>query len=181
MFHEISRRTRTGPEVNSGSMADIAFLLLIFFLLTTTIFYDAGILVKLPPFNKDPVFSHPPAKNVLAIHINADNQLLIEGQPGQVEQLKKTAIEFITNPGQSPNLPSNPKKAIISLQNDRGTKYSTYIEVYNELRAAYNEIWENESLKRFGTSFEALPSSYQRLIRADFPLVISEAEATEYE
>lgn len=178
MFSKKDRRT--GTAINAGSMADIAFLLLIFFLVTTTILMDEGILVKLPPWdvNQEPIITN--ADNVLKVLINADNKLLVEGEITEVLQLKGKAKEFISNPNHDPNLPSSPTKAIISLQNDRSTAYETYLGVYNELRSAYNELWHEKARAVYGKSYEGLAGWQQREIRKQVPLIISEAEPSNF-
>jgi biopolymer transport protein ExbD len=168
-------------EVNAGSMADIAFLLLIFFLVTTTIDVDKGVLVKLPPWSYEP----PPelkmnTRNVYSVLVNANNELLVRGEPKSVKSLREDTKVFIMNPRKMADMAESPKKAIISLKNDRGTSYETYLEVYNELKAAYNELREEEALKRHGKSFEFLSRDEQRSIRSAIPLVISEAEPTNF-
>ena len=130
-------------EINAGSMADIAFLLLIFFLVTTTMDVDSGIARKLPPMPDEEMQeddSQINAKNIYVVLINTNNQLLVEGELMDISQLREGAKRFINNNGIDPNLSDNPDKAIISLQNDRGTEYKTYIQVQNELAAAYNEL-----------------------------------------
>lgn len=176
-----SRRERKAPEVNAGSMADIAFLLLIFFLVTTQIVVDKGVLVKLPPWSNEP----PPemklnSRNVYSVLVNANNDLLVRGEPKDIQNLREDAKIFIMNPQRLENMAEKPTKAIISLKNDRGTSYKTYLEVYNELKAAYNELREEEANKRHGMSFEYLERDLQKAIRADIPLVISEAEPTNF-
>lgn len=174
-------RDRLSNEINAGSMADIAFLLLIFFLVTTTIVEDKGILVKLPPWSDEPPdIAKLKTRNVYSVLVNADNQLLVRGDFMQIDDLKEKTKEFIANPTRREDLSESPKKAIISLKNDRGTNYKTYLEVYNELRAAYNELWEAESLKRHNRSYEELPNALKRSIREDIPLIISEAEPTNF-
>lgn len=116
----MKKRRRLKNEVSAGSMADIAFLLSIFFLVTTTIDIDKGIQVKLPPFEEYPPTPLPP-KNVLSVKINAENDLLVEGEEAVLQDLKATTIEFISNPEQKIDLPTKPKNAIISLQHDRAT------------------------------------------------------------
>lgn len=175
------KRERKAPEVNAGSMADIAFLLLIFFLVTTTIAVDSGVLVKLPPWSNEP----PPemklnSRNVYSVLVNANNDLLVRGEPKPIEQLKEDTKIFIMNPQKLENMAEKPTKAIISLKNDRGTSYGTYVEVYNELKAAYNELRNEEANKRFGKDFQYLDRVKQREIRDDIPLVISEAEPTNF-
>lgn len=175
------KSNRSDNAINAGAMADIAFLLLIFFLVTTTILDETGISVKLPPYTDDPIIPLPIAdRNSLIIKVNAQNQLMVEGQEMSVAQLRDYTKIFILNPTQNPGLARSPKKAIISLQNDRSTHYDIYIAVYNELKGAYHEIWDEQSKKQYGFAFEQLPSANQKVIRDDFPMVISEAEPTEY-
>lgn len=178
----LKRSRRKGTGVNASSMADIAFLLLIFFLVTTTIMIDQGITVKLPPYaeNDNLTFQKVKDRNVLRVLVNSSNELLVEGERGWIRNLKNQAIQFITNPNQSPKLSESPKRAVISLQNDRGTTYETYIAVYNELKAAYNEIWDKEAQKRFGFKYDDLENKDKKAIQADYPLVISEAEPTDF-
>ncbi len=170
---------RLDPAVNAGSMADIAFLLLIFFLVTTTIVNDKGIRVALPP-----IANTPPKPinqdNVLTVKVNASNQLLVEGQMTQVEDLRAFTKEFIMNPQEREDRPSKPTAAIVSLQNDRSTSYDTYINVYNELRAAYNELWEEQAQQIYNASYKSLSKAQQKSVRAIIPLVISEAEPSDY-
>lgn len=175
----MKKRTRLKNEVSAGSMADIAFLLLIFFLVTTTIDVDKGISVKLPPIVDAPPMT-PPSKNVLSIKINADNELLVEGERSELADLKGRAIKFISNPEKLSTLPTKPKNAIISLQHDRSTQYTDYIHVYNELKAAYNHLWEEQSQKLYKRSFKALDKKQVRQIRKGIPFVISEAEPVDY-
>lgn len=176
-----SSRDRMKNEINAGSMADIAFLLLIFFLVTTTIAEDKGILVKLPPWSEDePDITKLKTRNVYSVLVNANNQLLVRGEEKKLKNLKDNTIEFITNPNRADDLAESPTKAIISLKNDRGTSYKTYLEVYNELRAAYNSIWEDQAQKRYSKAYDDLPIAYKKAIRGDFPLVISEAEPTAF-
>jgi len=148
---------RSAPEVNAGSMADIAFLLLIFFLVTTTIETDSGLNRKLPPI-EDVV--DPPIikeKNILPVVINKNNQLLVEEELVELKDLRSVAMDFLDNGGgkgedacdfcrgkRSPSSSDNPEKAIISLKNDRETAYKVYIAVQNELVAAYNELRNRE-------------------------------------
>jgi len=173
------KKRRINASVNAGSMADIAFLLLIFFLVTTTITQDAGISIKLPPYDTDPIMTPISERNVFTVKVNKENQLLVESEYLQMEQLRERAKEFIMNPNRA-NLPSDPKKTVISLQNDRQTSYETYVEVYNELKGAYNEIWNAVAQRDYQIAYAQLPKAQQNEIRKQIPLVISEAEPSEY-
>ena len=176
-----SSRDRMKNEINAGSMADIAFLLLIFFLVTTTIAEDKGVLVKLPPWSNEPPENlKMNTRNVYSVLVNADNQLLVRGQPMRVEDLKDNTKLFISNPRKEEDKAENPKKAIISLKNDRGTKYRTFLTVYNELKAAYRELRDEEAAKRYGKKYENLSKDQRAAIRSEIPLVISEAEPTNF-
>ncbi len=196
---------RSAPEVNAGSMADIAFLLLIFFLVTTTIETDKGINSKLPPIEDQP--EDPPPikqKNIFMVLVNQNNKLLVEDEPMQLTNLREAAIEFLDNGGGTgdeacnycqgsadPESSDNPVKAIISLQNDRETEYGTYIAVRNELTAAYNALRNREAQRLFGTSFVELERRFNDpdfdgdtdklkekigRIRDMYPMKLSEAE-----
>jgi len=177
-----SVKDRVSNEINAGSMADIAFLLLIFFLVTTTIDVDKGVLVKLPPWSdEEPDITKLKKRNVFSVLVNAQNQLLVRGEPTQVTELKERTKEFIANPQRREDLSESPNKAIISLKNDRGTKYGTYLEVYNEVKAAYSELWNEECQRKYGQTYsDDLPLAIRKEIRAKFPLVISEAEPTNF-
>ncbi|MDA8728784.1 biopolymer transporter ExbD [Flavicella sp.] len=152
---------RENSEINAGSMADIAFLLLIFFLVTTTMDVDSGISRKLS--EKPPLDYKPPIikmKNILEININRNDQLLVEDEVMELEDIKQTTIEFLDNGGgigktvddvvgspcdycngkKSESSSDHPNKAIISVQSDRGTSYGMYITVQNELLSAYTEL-----------------------------------------
>ena len=148
---------RSAPEVNAGSMADIAFLLLIFFLVTTTIPKDSGINRKLPPIeppNEEDVVIKQ--KNIFTVLLNGKDQLLVEDNLMELKDLRTAAIEFLDNGGdgscnycngaKNPKSSDNPDKAIISLKNERETSYSAYISVQNELVAAYNELRNRRAL-----------------------------------
>lgn len=177
-----SSRDRMSNEINAGSMADIAFLLLIFFLVTTTIVEDKGILVKLPPWSDEP----PPIqqlneRNVYSVLVNAQNELLVRGERMRIEDLRENAKSFIANPNSRPDYAESPKNAIISLKNDRGTEYKTYLEVYNELKGAYNELWTELSMRRYGEPYsDDMEFARKKAIRDEIPFVISEAEMTSF-
>ena len=165
---------RSSPEVNAGSMADIAFLLLIFFLVTTTIETDSGISRKLPPMQEEEV--EPPIikqKNIFQVIVNRNNQLLVEDEIMELGDLREAAKKFLDNGGgvgpeacdycqgaKSPESSDNPDKAVIMLVNDRQTEYGTYIAVQNELVAAYNELRDRTAQRLYGKSFTKMEADY---------------------
>ncbi|MFZ2284697.1 MAG: biopolymer transporter ExbD [Lutibacter sp.] len=172
---------RENPEINAGSMADIAFLLLIFFLVTTTMDVDSGIARKLPEKTDQQSDVIVKEKNVLDIVVNRNNQLLVENEYVKVTDIKRLAMKFIDNGGglgtpidnkpgepcdycggaKDPNSSDHPTKAIISLQSDRGTTYGMYVSIQNEIEAAYNELRNNLATKRYGRSYDALLQDYE--------------------
>lgn len=182
------------PEIPSSSLADIAFLLLIFFLVTTTMDIDSGLERRLPPWvPEDQVDDNtPPIKerNVFVVLVNKENQLLVEGELCQVKDLREKAKEFLTNPRRLENLPEMESKtfdiigdyevihksAVISLRNDVGTTYSMYIEVQNELVAAINELRETFAADKFNKKYKDLTEEERDIVTAVFPQKISEAE-----
>jgi biopolymer transport protein ExbD len=182
---------RAAPEINAGSMADIAFLLLIFFLVTTTMDVDTGITRKLPPpveNNDDDI--EVKDRNVLKILINSHDRLLIDGKPGNVQNLKRKAMDFMAiHPGDDSYPEYDPKfieelgierlmsKGVISLKNDRGTSYEMYIKVQNELAAAFNEMKDELSIQLFGLKYSQLIDEKKiKGINKAVPVRISEAE-----
>lgn len=164
---------RAAPEVNAGSMADIAFLLLIFFLVTTTIETDTGINRKLPPIDESDEDVIIKQKNIFTVLINGKDQLLVEEELMELKNLRKAAVEFLDNGGgtgedacsyckgkKSPSSSDNPDKAIISLKNERETTYSTYISVQNELVAAYNQLRDRRALELYGVTLTEMQANY---------------------
>ncbi len=183
MANKSKSKGRSKNEINASSMADIAFLLLIFFLVTTTIVEDKGITVRLPPWSEEePDITQLKTRNVYSVLVNAQNQLLVRGEPMSIRDLRSNAKEFIANPYKREDYSEKPTMAIISLKNDRGTSYKTYLEVYNELKGAYNELWNEASLKKYGLPYDEdkLPLAYRKAIRSEIPMVLSEAEPTAF-
>ncbi|RXG24634.1 ExbD/TolR family protein [Leeuwenhoekiella aequorea] len=162
---------RSAPEVNAGSMADIAFLLLIFFLVTTTIETDSGISRKLPP-ELDENQPPPPVikmRNLFTVVVNSNNDLLVEDELMDLKDLRAAAVEFLDNGAEdcsycqgakAENSSTNPTKAIISLVNNRGTSYKRYIAVQNELVAAYNQLRDREAMSRYGETFISMENRF---------------------
>lgn len=180
------------PEIPAASLADIAFMLLIFFLVTTTMDVDSGLERRLPPMPPPDQEDDdtPPIKerNVFVVLVNANNQLLVEGEISRVEDLREKAKEFMANPYNEEHLPEKEvkdvdffgevevTKGVISLRNDVGTQYGTYIAVQNELVGAINDLREELSKQKFGKSYEKLDRDQQGAIRDIYPSRISEAE-----
>lgn len=196
---------RSAPEVNAGSMADIAFLLLIFFLVTTTIESDKGISRKLPPIqDENQVESVHKEKNIFMVIINKNGDLLVRDKPMDIKDLRKAAEDFIDNGGgtgskacsycqgkRNPDSSENPKKALISIQYDRQTKYGKYIAVQNEIMAAFNDLRDRVSNNLFNEDFRQLTKDLKdassdsekkkikekiKEVRKLYPLNISEAK-----
>lgn len=180
---------RSTPEVNAGSMADIAFLLLIFFLVTTTMDVDTGITRKLPPPVEDELDIDIKERNVFKVLVNSSDRLLVEDKPGDIRTLKDQAKEFFMNPTDDEDLPEKKleviehlgeiyvSKGVISLKNDRGTSYNMYIKVQDELTKAFDELRDEMSVRYFGVSFDNLVDDSKReAIQTAIPMAISEAE-----
>ncbi|MFV9551572.1 ExbD/TolR family protein [Algibacter sp. PT7-4] len=192
---------RAAPEVNAGSMADIAFLLLIFFLVTTTIETDSGINRKLPPMEESEEDVIIKQKNIFTVLLNGKDQLLVEDEIMELKDLRAAAREFLDNGGDNscdyckgkkdPASSDNPDKAIISLKNERETSYKTYIAVQNELVAAYNELRDVRAQSLYGKSFAEMEANYKDVnwpgnkeklkekidqIKVDYPQKLSEVQ-----
>jgi biopolymer transport protein ExbD len=128
--------------INSGSMADIAFLLLIFFLVSTTLAQEKGLSLLLPPKTEEKIDVPIHERNLYKILINSQNQFLVNGEPKtSLEGVKDEIRKFVTNNGADPNLSINPEKAIVSIKANRGTEYKYFVEVLDEAKAAYYEIY----------------------------------------
>jgi len=163
-------RRAGAPEVNAGSMADIAFLLLIFFLVTTTIETDAGLDRMLPPIEPPDTDVVIKQKNIFQVNINKNGQLLADEELTDLKELRTKAMAFLDNGGdgtctyckgkKNSSSSDNPSKAIISLKNDRETKYGTYITVQNELVGAYNDLRNREAQRLYGSDFTDMEAEY---------------------
>lgn len=192
----MGKSKRKIKEINSSSMADISFLLLIFFLVTTSMNVSTGLSRRLPPPlppNQKPQDQDIKKRNIFVVKVNMMNQLMVQGQEMSVRQLKDKAKEFIKNEANDPNLPEKTtvnidllgnveitKDHVISLQNDVDTQYQAYIEVQNELIAAYNELRNEFARDRFGKLYNDLTEEQQKAVQAVYPQKISEAEPKNY-
>jgi len=175
----IKKRKREDAEIPSASLADIAFLLLVFFLLVTTIDVDTGIGLVLPPEpeeNQEP----PPIKerNMLKILVNAQGMVLLDEEPTSLTEVKQKVKDFIDNRGEDPNLSESPDKAIVSIKTDRQTPYSVYIDMLDEVVGAYEELRNTAAQARFGRRYEALDEDSEQAeeIKNLYPKKISIAE-----
>ncbi len=193
----MAKTKRAVPGINSSSTADIAFMLLIFFLITTSMDTDRGLARRLPP-PPDPNVQQQDniivkERNVLQVRLNKDNQLMCGSDYISIKQLRDRAKEFIANPYDADNLPEKHRKSIpllgdcmitenhvISVQNDVGTSYQAYIDVQNELVAAYNELRDELGKSKFGLTYAQCDEDQQKAIRDYYPQKISEAEPKKY-
>ena len=174
---------RSQASVHAGSMADIAFLLLIFFLVATTISNDEGIARKLPPYETSGKTKHE-AQNVLTILINHNQEILLKDAPITADTLRGAVKAFIDNNGsgectycnglRDATASRSPQKAIISVQTDREVAYRTYVAVQNEISGAYTELREAYAQKRFGTSLEGLTGEQMKETFKAYPQLLSE-------
>ncbi len=206
----MARSKRELQEINAGSMADIAFLLLIFFLVTTTMDTDTGLVRMLPPFIEDEI---PPdvkvkERNIFVVLANANDYMLVEGEYMQIEDLKDKAKEFIIGNPSNPDDARFPEfeqavdpeitkyfganqqisKQIVSLQNDRGTSYDLYIQIQDQLAAAYREVRDEVAMQKFGQTYTDLAASSKQsdldkanAVKRLVPQRISEAEPKDVE
>ena len=185
------------PQINASSMADISFLLLIFFLVTTSMDVNQGLARRLPaPIPPDQKVEDKDInkRNLLVVKINSANQLMVQGQLMDVKQLKEKAKEFILNANNADNFPKvyeedfgapfgvvkYTKDHVISVLNDVDTQYQAYLDVQNELVAAYNELREECAQKYFHKAYNELEEEQQKQIQKIYPQKISEAEPKNY-
>ena len=182
-------------EINASSMADIAFLLLIFWLPTTTMNADKGIRRQLPPMpdeNQQQTDVKVNRRNIMQVKISRSDRIFAGSQViDDPAQIKEKVIEFITNPTNSETLPEKivtdikgfgeypVSQGVVSLQNDRGTSYKVYIQVQNEIIRAYDEVRDNFAMKNFGKKYAQLDEDKQKIVRDAIPQTISEAEPKE--
>lgn len=194
----MGRKKRDIPGINASSTADMAFILLIFFLVTTSMDTDRGLARRLPPPPDPSVKQQDNLKvkerNVLQVRINKDNALMVGSEYLDIKQLRAKAKEFIANPSNDENMPEKhlvnipllggdcmvTKNHVISVTNDVGTSYQAYIDVQNELVGAYNELRNDLAKSKFGKEYVACNEDEQKAIREFYPQKISEAEPKKY-
>ena len=192
----MAKGKRKVPDINSSSTADIAILLLIFFLITTAMDTDRGLARLLPPPPEDEKNENTDKikeRNILQVYLNKDDALMCGNDYIGVDQLRQKAKEFIANINNAENMPEKTQKNVdffgttlvndkhvISLQNDRGSSYQAYISVQNELVAAYNELRDELAQEKFGVTYAELNDAQQKAVREVYPQRISEAEPKKY-
>ena len=191
----MAKKKRKVPGINGASCADIAFMLLLFFLLTTSMDTDQGLARQLPrPPEKDQKIEQDINKrNILTVMINSDNRILCASEEVTLAGLRAKTKEFLENPTNAENLPLKveenipffgvqmiTKDHLISLQCDRGTEYQAYINVQNELAAAYNELRDQVSLRQFNKKFIDLDDERKSAVMIYYKQKISEAEPQDY-
>ncbi len=178
----LKKRVRVEAEVPQAGMADIAFLLLIFFLVVTTIDVDTGIGMVLPP-PPDPGAEPPPIRqrNLMNVLVNAQGMILINEQPASLPEVKQLVMDFVDNQNraQDPNLSESPRQAIVSIKTDRQTSYEIFIDMLDEVIGAYRQLRNDASLREFGITYREYTNRVSRednIIREMYPQNISLAE-----
>jgi len=144
--------------------------------------WPISLTVKLPPWQEIDV-KPPPVnpRNIFMIHLNANDQLLVRGEPGDLYTLTDRCKEFVLNPNNNPKLASAPNKAVIALKNDRSTSYEAYINVYDRIKSAYTQMWTEISMRDYGVPYsESMPSDRRKVIRDQVPFIVSESESSDH-
>ena len=193
-------KSKKVPGLNTSSTADISFILLIFFLITTSMDTDRGLAVRLPNPPEDNQQDPPKIRerNSMIVNVNMKNQIMVtvakNSEEIQISELRELAKEFISNPENNPDMPelvpvelpapfgvqSITKNHVISLQTDRATSYDTYFQVENELYGAYNDLRDELARKTFGRPYRECNEDEQLACRQYYKCVISEAEPRKY-
>src|SRR5690554_427927 len=175
----LKKPRREDAEINGSSMADIAFLLLIFFLVTTTINVDTGIGLVLPP-PLDPNEQPPPVRerNLMNILVNAEGRILMDEEAVSINDVKTKLIEFIDNPNNDEELAISPDAAIVSVKTVREAPYRIYIDMLDEVMGSYKDLRDRASRQNYGVPYGALTidSEQQKQIQNLYPKKISIAE-----
>ncbi len=168
---------RFKPEISSGSMADIAFLLLIFFLVATTIDQDKGLLRKLPAnIEAEDVSIHK--RNIVFVWLNSNNQLMVNDVITPVSELKNQIKQMVQNKSHHISWPMSPQNAIISMKTDDGTNYNTYVQVQNEIAKAYREMRNELALELYHKPIEQISAKAElQAIKKALPMNVSEVNS----
>lgn len=179
----MKKKDRSVTEVNSSSMADIAFLLLIFFLVTTTIVNERGLPITLPQKVDENIEVDIIDRNVFKVLVNSQDALLVENEKMDLLEIRAAALKFLKNNGKSADLSDSPQDAIVSYKTDRGTSYEMYIRVLDELKAAYHEARAEELGIKVEDYLKLNPEDRNdnKLLakaREAYPMQLSEAEPT---
>jgi len=165
------KKSRKKPPLQVGSMADIAFLLLIFFLVTATVQTEAGLNITLPRYEEDPKPTNWNEKNVLSIELNALDELQVEQEAMSTKLLTQKVEDFVFNEV------TNPKKAIVSITTNSGSTYKQYIGVLDAVKAGYQAVWNRVAIQKYNMRYQDLPSKQQQEVFDTFPLVVAETES----
>ena len=180
------------PSINTAQMADISFLLLTFFMMTSAINTQQGIPRRLPPPSEEKTKVDINKRNVFNVIVNFNDEVLANGELVPLNQLTNRAKEFLENPLNNPHLPEKDvklienmgefpvSKGVLSLTNDQSTSYNMYVQVQNELQRAVNELRDKVSLQFFGKVYDKLDTTLQRAVQKAVPMNISEAPPTQY-
>lgn len=175
MLKQSKKDHRQNPTINAGSMADIAFLLLIFFLVSTQLYQEKAIKVVLPPWSEATVKGQT-TKAILNIKINESGEILIDKAISNIDDLKEKTKSFIRHPISAFGKLKATNQSVISLQHDAKTSYGKYLRVYDEIQKAYNEIHTEEARSIYKKEWDKLQIIERNEIRKKFPVCISEAE-----
>jgi biopolymer transport protein ExbD len=183
---------RKTPGINTGSMADISFLLLTFFLLTSSINTEQGLPRRLPPPSEGKTQVDINRRNVFTVMVNFNNEISANNEIIPLNQLTLRANEFLENPLNAPTLPEKEiklienmgeypvSKGVLSLTNDQSTSYNMYVQVQNELQRAVNELRDKVSIQYFGKVYDKLDTALQKSVQKAVPMNISEAPPSNY-
>ena len=185
----MAKKQKSTPGINAGSMADVSFILLFFFLMVSSMDSDFGLLRQLPPYNENQNADNQiNERNAFVVLISAKDELSVEGEYTELTRLRQLTKNFFMNPNNSLTLSEKKEeqipffgnvlisKGVVSLQNDRGTSYRMYLMVQNELSAAVTELREERAKERFGKPFDELSDEEKDAVSKFHPMAISEAE-----
>jgi len=175
MLNQSKKNHRQNPSINAGSMADIAFLLLIFFLVSTQLYQEKAIKVKLPPWSESGG-TGATSKAILNIKVNSNGDILVDKSITNIDELKSATKDFIRNPISAFGKLKATDQSVISLQHDAKTSYGKYLSVYDEIQKAYKEIHNEEARSKYKQEWESLEPVQRNTIKKRFPICISEAE-----